>query len=315
LVVVVGSINIDLLVRVGRLPKAGETVTGGALERHGGGKGANAAVAAARAGAEVHFVGAVGDDDFGEQAVEELAAEKIDVSGITRLTDVPTGIAAVLVDEQGENQIAVAPGANAALDPAAVQRALAEIDLRPPAVYLLNFEISDPALLAAAQAAAAAEIEPIVLNPAPARPLAPELLKLRPLLTPNAGELQALAGGGARSQAEAAKALSGQSGAPVVVTLGEEGALMACDTECQSFSAPATEAVDATGAGDAFNGALGAALAQGFELPQAVRRAVVAASCSVRGHGARGVMPSREEIDRRSETQPPRAAPGPKSHG
>src|SRR5688500_15349240 len=123
-VVVVGSVNADLVVSVRELPRAGETVTGGTFARHGGGKGANQAVAAARAGARVAFVGAVGDDDLGHEALEQLAVEGIDVSAVQRLGDVPTGVAAIVVDARGENQIAVASGANAALTGAAVREAL-----------------------------------------------------------------------------------------------------------------------------------------------------------------------------------------------
>jgi ribokinase len=299
LVVVVGSINVDLVVRVHRLPSAGETVAGGTLERHGGGKGANQAVAAAKAGAQVRFMGAVGEDDFAEQALEELRREGIDVSGVVRTPEVATGVACIVVDDRGENQIAVALGANAELEPAAVTRWLDDADLPPDAVCLLNFEILDPPLLAAARSAAAAGVTRILVNPAPARALPQPLLELGPILTPNAGELEALSRGGGRSPQESAWKLSNRSGAPVVVTLGAQGAvLVSGETQCE-VGAPVTEAVDTTGAGDAFNGALAAALAQGHELPDAVQRAVVAGSCSVAGRGARGGMASREEIDRR----------------
>lgn len=298
LVVVVGSINMDLVVRVDRLPRAGETVAGGTLERHGGGKGANQAVAAARAGAEVRFVGAVGEDDFAEQALGELRHEKIDVSGVVRTPGVGTGVACVVVDARGENQIAVASGANAELEPAAVERSLGEADLPEDAVCLLNFEIPDPPLVAAARCAAACAVKRILVNPAPARALPQALLALGPVLTPNAGELEALSDGGDRSLEDSARELSGLSGAPVVVTLGAQGAILVSGEGSCGVPAPPAQAVDTTGAGDAFNGALAAALAQGYELPAAVRRAVVAASCSVAGRGARGGMPTREEIDR-----------------
>ncbi len=302
-VVVVGSINADLVLRMERLPQAGETVAGGTFERHGGGKGANQAVAAARAGAEVVFVGAVGEDDFGQEAVAELRAEQIDVSGIVRLPGVSTGVAAVVVDAGGENQIAVASGANAELDVRTIERRLSAAELPADAVCLLNLEIPDPPLLAAAQCARAAGIETILVNPAPARALPQALLELGPILTPNSGELALLAGTSSHEAADPgsvetrAQELHALSGAPVIVTLGEHGARMLDGTDSRAFPAPSLRAVDATGAGDAFNGALAASLAQGWELPRAIERAVAAASCSVGSPGARGGMPTREEID------------------
>ncbi len=304
LVVIVGSINIDVVVRVDRLPRAGETVAGGTLERHGGGKGANQAVAAARAGSEVRFMGAVGEDDFAEQALLELRHEKVDVSGVVRTPGVSTGVACVVVDEQGENQIAVASGANAKLDAADVEQWLAEADLPEDAVCLLNFEIPDPPLVAAARFAAAGAVKTIVVNPAPARSLPPAVLGLGPVLTPNAGELEALSGGGEHSAEDQARRLSGLSGAPVVVTLGARGATLVSTVQSWELAAPPTKAVDTTGAGDAFNGALAAALAQGHELPAAVRRAVVAGSCSVAARGARSGMPTKEELDRQLGARP-----------
>ncbi|HEY3726280.1 MAG TPA: ribokinase [Solirubrobacteraceae bacterium] len=316
LVVIVGSLNVDLVVRVQRLPTAGETVAGETLERHGGGKGANQAVAAARAGAEVRFLGAVGEDDFAEQALEELRQAKIDVSGVVRIPGVSTGVACIVVDDGGENQIAVASGANAKLDQTAVQRWLRNGELPEDAVCLLNFEIPDPPLVAAARCAAAAALRWIVVNPAPARAPAAAVLEARPILTPNAGELEALIGGGDRPPRESARApsaeqsagapsaeqsareLSGVTGAPVVVTLGAQGAVLVSGEQSWAVAAPRTQAVDTTGAGDAFNGAFAAALAQGYELPAAVQRAVVAGSCSVADRGARGGMPTRDQIDR-----------------
>jgi len=302
-VVVVGSINVDLVVRVDCLPRAGETVVGRTLERHGGGKGANQAVAAARAGAEVRFMGAVGEDDFAEQALEELRREKIDVSAVVRNSETSTGVACIVVDADGENQIAVASGANAELEPSAVKRWLGELNLSEATVCLLNFEIPDPPLVAAARHAAASGVKRILVNPAPARALSQALLELGPILTPNAGELKAISGGGDRFPEAPAQKLSTRSGAPVVVTLGAQGALLVSGDDSSEMTAPPTEAVDTTGAGDAFNGALAAALAQGYDLTEAVRRAVLAGSCSVAAHGARSGMPSRAEIDRRSKAR------------
>jgi len=182
-VIVVGSVNADLVVRAPRLPGPGETVTGGTFARHGGGKGANQAVAAARLGARTALVAAVGGDDFGAEALRGLAAEGVDVDGVARLADVATGVALIVVDERAENQIAVASGANAALDGAFVAAALERLE---GGVVLLSLEVGDAALLAGARGARLA-----VLNPAPAREVPAALLDAGPLLTPNAGEARA----------------------------------------------------------------------------------------------------------------------------
>jgi ribokinase len=298
-VVVVGSVNADLVVTVRQLPLAGETVTGGTFARHGGGKGANQAVAAARAGARVAFVGAVGADDLGDEALRELEAEGIDVSAVQRLADVPTGVAAIVVDERGENQIAVASGANAALTGEAVTAALAPL-LAGPArgVVLLGHEVPPEAVAAGAEAARAAGWQAI-LNPAPARALIDDLDGV--ILTPNRDEARALAeqsGDSARGRstgddvAAAARALNARTGAPVLITLGAEGALLDGD----AFPAPPVEVVDTTGAGDAVNGALAARLAAGDPLREAVRFALAAASLSTRSPGARAGMPRREDV-------------------
>ena len=298
LVIVVGSINVDVVVRVSRLPGPGETVAGGTLERHGGGKGANQAVAAARAGARVVLVGAVGDDDFGRSALQELRREGIDTARVCELSEHATGLAAITVDDEGENQIAVASGANQALSAATVTRALRDVALEPGAVLLMTFELGDEPLEAAARWAAQHDVATVVLNPAPARPVADALLGATPLLTPNARELAQLSGAPDGDLRAAATSLSERTGAPVIVTVGRDGALVASDGECHRVPAPEVQAVDSTGAGDAFNGALAAALAQGHELGDSVARAVAAASASVRGRGARAGMPSRSEIDR-----------------
>jgi ribokinase len=284
-VLVVGSVNVDLVVTADRLPAPDETVTGGAFARHGGGKGANQAVAAARAGATVRFVGAVGEDPFGAGALDELSAEGVDVGGVERLAGEATGVALIVVDREGRNQIAVASGANARVDGALVERALAGGGIAPADVCLLSFEVPDAALVAAARAAAEAGAR-IVLNPAPARDLTDALLDLGVILTPNALELTGLTM--ERDPERAARALSAVTGAPVVVTLGERGALVVGDDRIAVLPAPRVEVVDTTGAGDVLNGVLAAGLAAGLELEGAAARAVEAASASVRVAGARG---------------------------
>ena len=287
-VIVVGSINTDLVVVGERLPAPGETVSGARFSQHGGGKGANAAVAAARLGAAVTMVGAVGGDAFGDEALALLRNEGVDTGWVAR-ADAPTGVALINVDAQGENQIAVASGANAEVEPGAVERA---VGAAGPGVVLTNHEIPLAARLAAARAAAG----PVVLNPAPAGEIADELLALGPILTPNAGEAAELTG--ERDPEAAASALTARTGAPVIVTLGPQGALCARKVS-DTFLAPAPTLtpVDTTGAGDAFNGALAVALAEGRELRDAVTFAVAAAALSTRAEGAREGMPRRDEVD------------------
>jgi ribokinase len=288
-VIVVGSINVDLVVTLERLPAPGETVSGGRFSRHGGGKGANQATAAARLGAAVAMVGAVGDDDFGEEALALLREDGVDVGAVARLEGVPTGVALIAVDAGGENQIAVASGANAALDDGAVERALGGGGAPEGAVVLLNHEVPEAARLAGARTARG----PIVLNPAPARPLPDELAALHPILTPNAGEARELTG--EEDPEAAARALRERTGAPVLVTLGAEGALLVGD-DVEGIAAPTVEVVDTTGAGDTFNGALAAELAAGRDLRAAAAFAVRAAALSTRVAGAREGMPRRDEL-------------------
>jgi len=284
-VLVIGSINADLVVTLDRLPEAGETVTGGRFARHGGGKGANQAVAAARAGARVRFAGAVGDDDLGAAAIELLAAEGVDVGPIARLEGETTGVALIAVDREGRNQIAVASGANARVDAALVARAVEAAALRPGDVVLLGFEVPDAAVVAGARAAAEAGARAI-LNPAPARDLPAGVLEAGVLLTPNGLEAAALTG--ETDAAAAARALARRTSAPVVVTVGADGALLADGDGIVEIRAPEVDVVDTTGAGDAFNGVLAAGLVAGAGIEDAARRAVEAASASVRRAGARG---------------------------
>ncbi|MDA0172216.1 ribokinase [Solirubrobacter taibaiensis] len=283
-VVVVGSINVDLVVVSERLPAAGETVAGGRFASYGGGKSANQAVAAARLGADVVFVGAVGRDAMGDEAEAELRAEGIDVSGLARL-DEPTGVALIVVDAAGENQIAVASGANAAFE-------LESLELDGDGVVLLGHEVSEGVVIAAARAAEAAGW-PVVLNPAPARELPAAPLAV---LTPNASEAEQLTG---ESDPEAAaRALSKATGAAVLITLGARGALL-LEPGGSPALLPATkvDVVDTTGAGDTVNGALAAELAAGRPLREAAEFALRAAAISTTKPGARGGMPTREEVD------------------
>lgn len=293
---VVGAVNVDLVVTAARLPGPGETVVGDGVRRFGGGKGANAAVAAARAGATVRLVGAVGDDDAGRAALAELRADGVDTTGVAVLADRATGTALIVVDERGENQIAVGAGANAAVS---ADEVTAAVRRGRPGCVLVSTEIAPDAVAAAVRAAAAAGVR-CVLNPAPVVPSVLDLLRRGPVLTPNAAECRALAGllGGVGDTEGSARTLAARTGSPVVVTLGEQGALVvAAGAAVDRVPAPAAAVRDTTGAGDTLNGVLAARLAAGVPLAAAVRAAVVAAALSVEREGARAGMPGAAAID------------------
>src|SRR5690349_11644315 len=224
-VVVVGSVNVDLVVTVERLPAPGETVVGGRFARHHGGKGGNQAIATARLGAPTVFVGAVGDDLFGAEAREALVAGGVDVEGLITLPGQVTGVALILVDERGENSIAVAGGANGALTSVQVRQALRRLTLGPDDVVLAGHEIRTGATHEALRQARLAKATAI-LNPAPAGGLQPETLALADLLTPNDLELTALAGEGSPSTRARRVLGSAPADRAVLVSLGRRGALL-----------------------------------------------------------------------------------------
>lgn len=289
-VVVVGSINVDLVVTADHLPRPGETVVGGQFARHFGGKGANQAVAAARAGASVTMVGAVGRDADGDASLEALVAEGIDVSGVRRV-EAPTGVAIIAVDRSGENQIVVASGANGEVS-------TEDASLRGlpngPGVLLVCLEIPMPAVTAAVMAAERIGLQSVV-NPAPAERLPAELLASGPILTPNRDEL--LATCGAADLEAALEWLTAAGTRAIAVTLGSQGTLLAEGNRRVHFPVRPVDAVDATGAGDTFSGVLAAWIADGRSLDDAVRAANVAAMIKVTQPGARGGMPTRAQIE------------------
>jgi ribokinase len=306
-VLVVGAVNVDLVVVADHLPTPGETVVGSRAEIYGGGKGANAAVAAARAGASVQIVGAIGADSTGADAERELIGEGVDCTGLSRLHDEPTGVALIVVDPAGENQIAVGAGANMALTAewvaARVTAAASDVDC-----VLVSTEIPGAAVLAAVSAAAAQNLRCIV-NPAPPIEAVIDALVYKPILTPNSGELETLfakivdrqsrdklAGPNKADVVEQAQLVSAATQAPVVVTLGASGILTVEDGHAVHHAAPTVPVIDATGAGDTFNGVFAARLAAGEPLVQAARVAMSAASLSVSRLGARTAMPRAEQI-------------------
>ncbi len=290
---VLGAINVDLVVSGASLPRAGETTVGGTFAQHPGGKGGNQAVAAARAlgrAGAVAMIGAVGDDPLGRQAREALAVEAVDVSQV-RTVDEATGVALIAVDRRGENQIVVAPGANQAFDDVR-----SDLDALGPSVVLLSCEV-DHAALTSAAAWCRTHTVPLVVNPAPSSPRLRGLLDDARVATPNRGEVLDLVPRAEDPRAAARTLARRTPGLTVVITLGADGALVVDATGEDLVDAPRAEAVDTVGAGDCLNGVLAAALWEGFEVREAVRRAVAAAALSVTVAGAREGMPTREAID------------------
>ena len=290
-VVVVGSINVDLVVAADRLPAPGETVLGGRFSVHDGGKGANQAVAAARAGARVSMIGAVGSDGNAGRAIAALEADGIDVSRVRRVETDPTGVALIAVGPRGENQIVVAPGANATL---ALEPEDHEL-IRAADALLTNHEVPAAATLDALRAAHEAGIVAI-LNPAPARALAADVLALGPILTPNEHELVVAIGNEVTDAA--LDELAARHAGPIIVTQGPAGALLVAGARRERFEGVlASQIVDTTGAGDAFNGVLAAWLAGGAALGEAIVAANAGGALSVSAAGAREGMPHREAIE------------------
>ena len=289
-VCVVASINVDLVVTAARLPQPGETISGGRFSIHDGGKGANQAVAAARAGARVQLIGAVGDDEHGRRARAALEREGIGIGRLRVHPTEPTGVALVVVGPRGENQIAVAPGANLGLSLEEDDHAL----VGSADVVLTSHEVPAEAVLDALVAAQHAGTQAI-LNPAPARPLSSDILRIGPILTPNEHELVVSIGNEVTESA--LDELLARHAGPVIVTQGAAGALLAVGADRERFAGfPAAVPVDTTGAGDTFNGVLAAWLADSAPLPDAIRAANAAASLSIGAAGARAGMPTREEI-------------------
>lgn len=315
-VIVVGSVNADLVVRGDRLPAAGETVVGGIFEQHHGGKGGNQAVAAARLGVPVVLVGAVGDDPFGVDARAALAAEGLDLSELATLDGRATGVALILVDRRGENLISVASGANAALEPGTIGPAFDRIGIRRGDVVLVCNEVPMATVGEALRTGRSLGAR-TVFNPAPADGVDRTVLAAADVISPNQGELLTLASTDARRSgrastygsavaadvARAARTFLESSaagpgvGEAVVVTLGPVGALLVTAGSTIDVPSIAVRALDTTGAGDAFNGALAAALAQGRPIEEAVRRAVVAGALATTRVGAREGMPTAAELE------------------
>jgi len=297
-IVVIGSSNTDMIIRLARIPRPGETVLGGEFAMAAGGKGANQAVAAARAGGAVSFVARVGRDVFGDRAVAELRRDGISTVHIARTGQQPSGVALIFVTAGGENSIAVASGANAGLSPADVRKA--EKAMASAKAVLLSLEIPLNSVLAAAALAAKRGI-PVFLNPAPARPLPDKLLRFVSVLTPNETEAEILTGIRIDDDAAAGRAadflLARGVRDAVIITLGRRGAFVAGPGFRRRLPGFKVRAVDTTAAGDVFHGALAVALAEGGGLSSAVRFANAAAALSVTKPGAQPSIPRRDEIE------------------
>jgi len=297
-ILVVGSSNTDMIARVPRIPRPGETILGGEFFTAAGGKGANQAVAAARAGGDVTFIARVGKDMFGERALTGFSRDGIKVKFIKRDSYKPSGVALIFVSDSGENSIAVAPGANARLSPADVKRARTEF-MRAD-VLLTQLETPLPTVIAAVKLAARNRVLTI-LNPAPAQKLPDDLLEHVDILTPNESEAELLTGikvAGEASGVRAASRLRARGVRTVIITLGAKGALVVNQDGYMRVPGFKVKPVDTTAAGDVFNGALAVALAKGFELRAAVRFANAAAAISVTRMGAQPSAPTRLEIER-----------------
>jgi len=297
-IVVVGSSNTDMIIRVPRIPRAGETLLGGEFLTAAGGKGANQAVGAARAGGKVAFIARVGRDAFGDQAIAGLLRDGIDVSRVFRDKLTPSGVALIFVAQDGENSIAVAGGANAKLSPSDVKKAAGVI--RSAGLLVAQLETPLATVTAAVELAVKAGV-PVILNPAPARPLPNSLLERISILTPNETEAELLTGIKVTDAAAAAKACSklrSRGVGIVILTLGKRGAFLADANGERLVPGFKVKTVDSTAAGDIFNGALSVALAEGKAVFDAVRFANAAAALSVTRLGAQPSAPSRADIEK-----------------
>ncbi len=292
-VVVVGSANTDFIVRTPRLPVAGETVLGRPLFTAYGGKGANQAVAAARAGARVRFVAKTGDDDAGRRYLAHLRDLGIEMSGGVE-AGIPSGVALITVDGEGQNQISVAPGANERLRPADLP---SPADLRGASVLVTQLETPldtvEEALRRGREAGATT-----ILNAAPAQPLPPRFASLVDVLVANEGEARLIAGNPDGGENEAMLALESQGYPSVVVTLGPRGIAYRSDGESGHLDGVQVDVLDATGSGDTFVGYLASALARGLSLPKSLAEANAAAALSVTREGAQPAIPTRRQVAR-----------------
>jgi ribokinase len=296
-VIVLGSLNMDLVTHSPRLPKPGETLTGSSFTMVPGGKGANQAVAVARLGVATEMVGRVGQDSFGEALLTGLRQAGVGCQNVWVDPATSSGVAAIAIDDQGENHIIIVPGANGRVDQSDVARM--QPLLSQASVLLLQLEISLPTVVAAAQAAHLAGVR-VVLDPAPALPTLPEALYgAIAILTPNQVEASQLVGfpvTDIESATRAAQVLQQRGTQTVIVKLGRQGAICLSPESTTLVSPFVVEAIDTVAAGDAFNGGLAAALAEGRSLVEACRWAAAAGAIAATRRGAQTAMPNRQEL-------------------
>ncbi|MBD1381365.1 ribokinase [Metabacillus arenae] len=297
--VIVGSFNMDLMSRTPYLPSGGETVLGGPFKMGPGGKGSNQAVAAARQSAEVILVSMLGRDSFGEKAADMLERENIKTEHVFFHSTESTGTALILVDEQSENMIVVAPGANLCLSPLHVRKA--EKDIRAASLVLLQFEINMEATIEAIELADKHNV-PVLLNPAPFVEFNPAILEKVTYITPNKTEAEGLTGikiQGEEDVLQAAKKIYKKGVKYVLITLGSSGTYLYSGKETgELIPSFAVNVTDTTGAGDAFNGGFACAIDLGFSVKEAVVYGQAAAALSVTKEGTSPSMPTKEEVEK-----------------
>ena len=296
-IAVVGSSNMDLVVKSNRIPAVGETILGGDFIMVPGGKGANQAVAAAKLGAEVYFVAKLGKDVFAEQSLNNFKKETVNTKYVIQTGEAPSGVALILVDDGGNNLIVVAPGANQMLLPVDVENA--ESDIASCGAVVAQLEVPLETIECAAKMANDLKV-PFVLDPAPARELGPELLGMVDVLTPNETEAQILTGievTDEESARAASENLLERDVKSVILTLGDKGFLLADKEETRYVAAHKVDAVDSTAAGDAFTGSLAVGIAENKALSDAALFANYVAALSVTKMGAQSSMPTLQEVE------------------
>jgi ribokinase len=303
-ILVVGSANMDMVVTTGRFPKPGETVLGSSFGMYPGGKGANQAVAAAKLGGRVALLSRMGRDLFRDRLLESLEKDGVDTAHILVDEETPTGIALITVEDAGQNEIVVVPGSNMNLaeDDVIARRSL----FQRAACVLLQLEIPIETVLRAATLGHAGGAS-VLLNPAPAAELPDALLEVVDVLTPNESEIELLTGRTVTDREtaiDAARALTERGVRHVILTLGRRGALHVTADEARSYAAYRVDAVDATAAGDAFNGALASRMSRGEDLAAAVPFANAVAACCVMRMGAQVSMPTAAEVEEFLRRQP-----------
>lgn len=295
-IVVVGSCNVDLITYTNRFPKVGETIEGTDFKQGFGGKGANQAVAAAKLGARVAMIARLGMDGFGTQTLENFKTQNVDASFVQQLEGVPSGVAPIFVNKDGQNFIVIVSGANAKLEPDDLETAK---ELLSHAKFVIcQLEIQQQTVLEAFKIARVAGVKTI-LNPAPAAPLLPGLLEVTDLIVPNETELESLTGKpvtGVLEARDAAKDLIAAGAKEVIVTLGERGALHVTEHGAVHHQPRVVKAFDSTGAGDAFIGALVSAMSRGLAIEHAIEFANAAAAVSVTRTGTQTSFANLEEL-------------------